>query len=82
MRTCHWLDPVDAILAHHGIDGPWQPLKATGLANRIYATRDVVVRVATDHPEAIADARTESVADGRGLKGGGWFGPAKAGHYT
>ena len=56
------LDPVDAILAHHGIEGPWQPLKATGLANRIYATRDVVLRIATDHPDAIVDARTESVA--------------------
>jgi aminoglycoside phosphotransferase (APT) family kinase protein len=36
-------------------------LEATG-ANRIYATADVVLRVATDHPEAIADARTESIA--------------------
>ena len=55
-------DPVDKILSHHGICGPWAPLHATGLANRIYATADVVLRVATDHPEAIEDARTESIA--------------------
>ena len=55
-------DPVGAILARHGIDGPWHPLTATGLANRIYATGDVVLRIATDHPEAVEDARTESVA--------------------
>jgi aminoglycoside phosphotransferase (APT) family kinase protein len=55
-------DPVDAILARHGVRGPWAPLPATGIANRIYATRDVVLRVGTDHPEAVCDARTESVA--------------------
>ena len=38
------------------------PLNATGLANRVYATADVVLRVATDHPDAVPDARTESVA--------------------
>ena len=55
-------DPVDAILASCGMDGPWEPLPATGIANRIYATREAVLRVATDHPEAVCDARTESVA--------------------
>jgi aminoglycoside phosphotransferase (APT) family kinase protein len=55
-------DPVDAILARHGVRGPWESLRATGIANRIYATRDVILRVATDHPQACADARTESVA--------------------
>lgn len=55
-------DPVDAILARHGVRGSWEPLTATGLANRIYATRDVVLRVATDHPDGFADARTEFVA--------------------
>jgi aminoglycoside phosphotransferase (APT) family kinase protein len=55
-------DPVNAILAHHGIRGPWEALRVTGLANRIYATSDVVLRIATDHPEAVEDARTESVA--------------------
>jgi aminoglycoside phosphotransferase (APT) family kinase protein len=55
-------DPVDAIFASHGISGAWAPLRATGIANRIYATRDVVLRLATDHLEAIEDARTESVA--------------------
>jgi aminoglycoside phosphotransferase (APT) family kinase protein len=55
-------DPVDALLARHGVRGPWESLRATGIANRIYATRDVILRVATDHPQACADARTESVA--------------------
>lgn len=55
-------DPVDDILRHHGVLAPWTVLPATGVANRIYATRDVVLRVATDHPEALPDARTESVA--------------------
>lgn len=58
------LDPdlVDAMFAAHGIRGPWAPLPATGVANRVYATRDVVLRVATDHPDGFPDARTESVA--------------------
>jgi aminoglycoside phosphotransferase (APT) family kinase protein len=55
-------DPVDAILGAHGFSGPWTRLNATGLANRIYATTDVVLRVATDRPDAVPDARTESVA--------------------
>ncbi len=53
---------VDAILARHGVPGPWEPLPSTGVANRIFATSDVVLRVATDHPDGVADARTESVA--------------------
>ncbi len=32
------------------------------MANRIYATQDVVFRVAADHEDAIVDAYTESVA--------------------
>jgi aminoglycoside phosphotransferase (APT) family kinase protein len=56
------IDPVDALLAAHGFSGAWTTLTATGLANRIYATADVVLRVATDHPEAVSDAHTESVA--------------------
>ena len=55
-------DPVDAILAHHGIRGPWQQLPATGIANRIYATDDLVLRIAVEGSEALNDARTESVA--------------------
>lgn len=51
-----------AILQRHGIPGPWEPLPSTGEANHIYAARDVILRVATDHPEAVRDARTESVA--------------------
>jgi aminoglycoside phosphotransferase (APT) family kinase protein len=58
------LDPglVDPMFARYGIAGPWAAMPATGVANRVYATRDVVLRVATDHPEAVSDARTESVA--------------------
>src|SRR5262249_53096420 len=55
-------DPVDEILAAYRVSGRWQRLEATGVANRIYATHDVVLRVATDHPDAIVDARTESIA--------------------
>lgn len=53
---------IDAMFARHGVSGPWQELPSTGVANRIFATSDVVLRVATDHPEAVPDARTESVA--------------------
>src|SRR5262249_35699013 len=58
------LDPdlVAAMFARHGIPGPWAPMRATGVANRIYATQEVVLRVATDHAESVLDARTESVA--------------------
>jgi len=56
------VDPVDALLAVHGFSGAWTTLAQTGLANRVYATADVVLRVATDHPEGVSDARTESVA--------------------
>ncbi len=55
-------DPVDAILAAHSIPGPWTELPTTGVANRIYATADVVLRIAGEHAESISDARTESVA--------------------
>jgi aminoglycoside phosphotransferase (APT) family kinase protein len=55
-------DPVDAILAAYGVPGPWQRLKATGVANRIYGTHDIVLRIATDHDDAILDALTESIA--------------------
>ena len=58
------LDPalIDAMFARHGVSGPWEPMASTGLANRVYATRDIVLRVATDHPDGVVDARTESVA--------------------
>jgi aminoglycoside phosphotransferase (APT) family kinase protein len=55
-------DPVAMILAAYGIPGPWRMLPSTGIANRIYATHDVVLRVATDHDDALVDALTESVA--------------------
>src|SRR5215475_12521378 len=46
----------------YGVRGAWQSLTSTGVANWIYATRDVVLRVATDHRDGVPDARTESVA--------------------
>lgn len=55
-------DPIDQILEACGMKGPWESLPATGLANRIYATKDVVIRVAKEHEEALRDARTESIA--------------------
>ncbi|MCP4362252.1 MAG: aminoglycoside phosphotransferase family protein [Chloroflexi bacterium] len=56
------VDPIDEILDFNGMIGPWELLEATGVANRIYATKDVVIRIAKDHQEALRDARTESVA--------------------
>src|SRR5262245_11090733 len=58
------LDPrlIDAMFARHGMSGRWEPLPSTGLANHLYATREIVLRVATDHPDGVMDARTESVA--------------------
>ena len=64
MLTAMNLEPelIDAMFARHGVPGPWEALPSTGLANRIFATRDVVLRLATDHPDGVVDARTESVA--------------------
>jgi len=53
---------IDAILRHHGLVASWRQLQPTGIANRIYATDDVVIRVALDDAEALSDARTEWVA--------------------
>jgi Ser/Thr protein kinase RdoA (MazF antagonist) len=53
---------VDAMFASYGVEGPWETLPATGLANHVFATREVVLRVATDHRDGVCDARTESVA--------------------
>jgi aminoglycoside phosphotransferase (APT) family kinase protein len=53
---------VNAIFAFYGITGQWSPMLATGVANYIYATEQVVLRIATDYHEAISDARTESIA--------------------
>ena len=50
-------DPVDTILSHHGLPGPWQELPATGTANRIYAPDDFVLRVAVEGSEALNDSK-------------------------
>lgn len=56
------MDPVDAIFERHGIRGAWTELRTTGIANRVYATDDVVLRVAVATDEGLSDARTESIA--------------------
>lgn len=53
---------IDEMFACHGVPGPWEVLPSTGVANHIFATSDVVLRVPTEHPDGVADARTESVA--------------------
>ena len=53
---------VDAMFETHGVPGPWEVLPATGVANHIVATRDVVLRVTTDHRDGFSYARTESIA--------------------
>jgi aminoglycoside phosphotransferase (APT) family kinase protein len=55
-------DLVDEILKRYRFAGPWTELTNTGVVNRVYATREVVVRIATDHPDGVRDARTESIA--------------------
>jgi aminoglycoside phosphotransferase (APT) family kinase protein len=55
-------DAIEAMFRAHGVAGAWEVLPATGVANTIYGTKDVVLRVATDHPDGVSDARTESVA--------------------
>jgi aminoglycoside phosphotransferase (APT) family kinase protein len=58
------IDPelIDTMFAEHGVSGRWEALPPTGLANHVFATRDVVLRLATDHPDGVVDARTESIA--------------------
>jgi aminoglycoside phosphotransferase (APT) family kinase protein len=58
------LDPklIDEIFEKYEVSGAWKALESTGVANWIYGTRDVVLRVATDHHDGVRDARTESVA--------------------
>jgi aminoglycoside phosphotransferase (APT) family kinase protein len=53
---------INAIFARHHVRGAWQALPAHGIANHIFATDDVVLRIATDHPEARPDACTEIIA--------------------
>lgn len=53
---------VTEVLARHGFRGRWRALPVAGVVNDVYATSDVVLRVATDHPDAVRDAYTESIA--------------------
>ena len=46
------------MFARHGVSAPWGALPATGVANHIFATQDVVLRVATGHRHGVSDART------------------------
>lgn len=59
---CAQSKTIDSIFAAHGVNAVWTRLPALGIANEIFATQDIVLRVATDDPQAIPDARTESVA--------------------
>ena len=63
-------DLIAQLFRANGVTAPWAPLPATGVANDIYATNEVILRVATDHPDAISDARTESVAAPVALQAG------------
>ena len=65
-------DLIAAMFSAYGVRGAWQPLTSTGVANWIYATDDVVLRVATDHRDGVSDARTESVA-APAANEQGWF---------
>ncbi|NJL66900.1 MAG: aminoglycoside phosphotransferase family protein [Leptolyngbyaceae cyanobacterium CSU_1_3] len=56
------MDPVKEILLQYGIKGDWEPILGLGVANRIYATNDAILRIAADHPDSLSDAYTESVA--------------------
>jgi hypothetical protein len=49
---------------HRLVEDVPESLPTTGVANRIYATADVALRIATNHSEAMEEARTESVAVG------------------
>ena len=53
---------VSALFGRYGFTEPWIELPATGVANWIYATEAVVLRVAANHGDSVSDARTESVA--------------------
>jgi aminoglycoside phosphotransferase (APT) family kinase protein len=50
------------ILRANGIFEDFAEMSSTGLANRIYATDNFVLRIPTDHAEALNDARTEAIA--------------------
>lgn len=50
------------ILRKNRIDEACVKLSTHGIANEIYATENYIIRTPTDHPEAISDAFTESVA--------------------
>jgi Ser/Thr protein kinase RdoA (MazF antagonist) len=56
------MDPIADILRQYKIKGPWEAILGRGVGNRIYATPDVVIRIAADHRDSLSDAYTESVA--------------------
>ncbi|MBF0376258.1 MAG: aminoglycoside phosphotransferase family protein [Desulfamplus sp.] len=53
---------INKIFKQNKINEPWHELITNGLANKIYATKNYILRIPIDHEEAINDARTESVA--------------------
>jgi len=56
------VDPVAAIFERHGVHGTWAELRARGIANRIYATNEVVLHVAVASDKGLSAARTEAIA--------------------
>ncbi len=53
---------IKTIFQANNINEDFVELTTTGLANRVFATTDYILRIPTDHEEALSDARTESVA--------------------
>ncbi|HEY9656880.1 MAG TPA: hypothetical protein V6C65_00345, partial [Allocoleopsis sp.] len=62
LRRINIVDPVKEIFLQYGIKGDWEAILGLGVGNRIYATSDVILRIAADHPDSLSDAYTESVA--------------------
>lgn len=53
---------IKSILSANGLEDHFTELHTNGLANRIFASDTVILRIPTDHQEAMNDARTEAVA--------------------
>lgn len=53
---------VKSIFVTNHINEEFIELHTSGLANRVFATQNYILRIPTDHEEAQNDARTESIA--------------------
>lgn len=65
-ETIPWEGPTEAQLEaladHHQLGAPLEPLSRLGVANYVFATQEVVVRLGVGSEESWRDARTEAVA--------------------